>query len=84
MGGTPVGRNWIVLMQNGVTAIDWGGGMFQDAVSGEFFKAVESNVSHRASNADLDWLEHIGRVDDYNDTFVYFIGLPDLPFRTQS
>jgi hypothetical protein len=82
MNGTPVGRNWIVMMHNGVTAIDWGDGQFQDAVSGDFFNAVESNVSHRATNANLDWLLQIGRIDDYNDIYVYFIGLPDLPFRT--
>lgn len=83
MSGTPVGRNWIVMMHNGVTAIDWGGGQFLDAVSGNFFKAIESEVSHRASNADLDWLLHIGRIDDYNETYVYFNGLSNLPSRTK-
>jgi hypothetical protein len=84
MGGTPVGRNWIVIMRSGVTAIDWGGGLFQDAMSGDFFNAVEKDVSHRANDSDLDWLKHVGRVDDYDDTNVYFVGLPDLPFRSVS
>lgn len=82
MGGMPIGRNWIVFMRSGTLAIDWGGGQFQDVISGDFFKAVESEVSHRASDADLDWLKHIGRVDDYDATNVYFVGLPDLPFRS--
>lgn len=82
MGGMPVGRNWIVIMRSGAAAIDWGGGQFQDAISGDFFNAVEADVSHRANNSDLDWLKHIGRVDDYDRTNVYFVGLPDLPFRS--
>lgn len=69
-------------MRSGTLAIDWGGGQFQDVISGDFFKAVESDVSHRANDADLDWLKHIGRVDDYDATNVYFVGLPDLPFRS--
>lgn len=84
MGGTPVGRNWIVMMHSGAAAIDWGGGLFQDAVSGEFFNAVEEDVSHRASDADLDWLKRIGRVEDYDASHVYFTGLPDLPSRSVS
>jgi hypothetical protein len=82
MGGMPVGRNWIVMMRSGAAAIDWGGGLFQDAVSGDFFHAVEKDVSHRASNTDLDWLKRIGRVDDYDEVNVYFVGLPDLPYRS--
>jgi hypothetical protein len=84
MNGTAVGRNWIVMMHNGVAAIDWGSGLFQDVISGEFFNALEAAVSHRASDADLDWLQHIGRVDNYDINYVYFLGLPDLPFHTQS
>jgi len=81
MGGTPIGRNWVVIMRSGAVAIDWGDGLFQDAISGDFFNAVESEVSHRSNDSDLDWLKHVGRVDDYDSTNVYFVGLPDLPFR---
>jgi len=79
MNGTAVGRNWIVMMHSGVAAIDWGGGLFQDAISGDYFNAPESAVSNRASDADLDWLQQIGRVDSYDTNYVYFLGLPDLP-----
>jgi hypothetical protein len=82
MNGTPIGRSWIVMMRNGVTAIDWGGGQFQDTISGDFFMAVESDVSHRAGNVDLDLLSRIGRVDGYDEVNVYFVGLPELPFKT--
>ena len=84
MGGTPIGRSWVVMMHGGAASIDWGGGLFQDVISGDFFKAVEREVSHRATDAELDWLKHIGRVDDYDNTNVYFVGLPDLPSRNIS
>ena len=84
MGGMPIGRSWVVMMHAGAAAIDWGGGLFQDAISGEFFKATEQQVSHSAGDAELDWLKHIGRIDDYDNTNVYFIGLPDLPYRSIS
>jgi hypothetical protein len=83
MNGTPVGRNWVVMMQNGITAIDWDGGMFQDAISGEFFKVTESTICFPASNADLDWLQRSGCILGYDETYVYFTNLPDLPLRPQ-
>jgi hypothetical protein len=84
MNGTPIGRSWIVMMRNGITAIDWGGGRFQDAISCDYFMAVESDVSHRASSTDLDLLVRVGRVDSYDEMNVYFVGLPDLPRTTTS
>jgi hypothetical protein len=76
-GGTPVGRPWIVVLRTGIIAIDWGDGLFQDAISGDFLHANESQVSHRAQNADLDWLKQVGRVDCYDTQQVYFISLPE-------
>jgi hypothetical protein len=84
MGGVPIGRSWVVMMRAGAAAIDWGGGLFQDAISGDFFNATEQEVSHRASDTDLDWLKHVGRVDDYDANNAYFVGLPDLPNRKLS
>ena len=82
MGGAPVGRAWVVMMRNGTTAIDWGEGLFQDAISGEFFKAAEADVSHRASDVELDWLARVGRLDHYDDANAFFNGLSDLPSRS--
>lgn len=77
MHGTPVARSWVVWMRNGGIAIDWGDGMFVDILSNQFFEASEADVSHRALDADLDWLRSIGRVEDYDVNNVYFIQLPE-------
>lgn len=76
-GGTPVGRPWIVVLRNGTVAIDWGDGVFQDAISGDFLQVAESQVSHRALDGDLDWLVGIGRVSSYDEQQVYFLNLPE-------
>ena len=76
-GGTPVGRPWIVALRNGTIAIDWGDGVFQDAISGDFLKVPEAQVSHRALDADLDWLIRVGRVSSFDAQQVYFLSLPE-------
>ncbi len=81
-GGIPVGRSWVVMMQSGVLAIDWGDGLYQEAISGDFFNANDSQVSHGAQSGDLDWLQKIGRVLNYSDQMVYFVDLPEKPSRT--
>lgn len=77
MRGTSIARCWVVMMHNGVAAVDWGDGVFLDVLSNEFFAATEKDVSHRALDADLDWLKRIGRVDDYDVNNVYFVLLPE-------
>jgi len=81
-GGTPVGRPWVVLLRDGTIAVDWGDCLFQDAVSGEFINVTERQVSHRAQDADLDWLMRIGRVSNYDAQQVYFQNLPERPKNT--
>lgn len=77
--GTPVGRTWVVVLRNGTIAIDWGDGLFQDSVSGDFMHVVEAQVSHRAQDSDLDWLIRAGRVSHFDAQQAYFISLPELP-----
>jgi hypothetical protein len=75
--GTPVGRAWVVILRNGAIAIDWGDGLFQDVMSGDFSKVTETQVSHRAQDAELDWLARAGLVSRYDAQQVYFINLPE-------
>jgi hypothetical protein len=80
-GGAPISRYWFVLMHNGIRAVDWGEGRFLDLQTGTFFHAEDKDVSHRAQDADLEWLKHNGQVDDYDAENVYLSNLPDLPRR---
>lgn len=35
-GGTVIDRNWLVLLDDGTPAVDWGDGTMQNIITGEF------------------------------------------------
>jgi hypothetical protein len=76
--GTPVARSWVVMMRRGIPAVDWGAGTYLDILTNQFFVATEKDVSHRALEADLDWLKRIGRIEEYDVNNVYFTKLPNF------
>ncbi len=79
MRATPVARSWVVMMRDGFAALDWGNGLYLDLVRGQFFNASEQEVSHRASDADLDWLVRLGCIEGYDRLNVYLTYLPEPP-----
>lgn len=80
--GTPVNRQWVMVLQDGTIAIDWGDDIFQDVRSGDFIVVSESDISHHIMNDDLDWLIRIGRVKSYDTKLVWFSSLPERPQQT--
>jgi len=80
--GTPVNRQWVLVLQDGTIAIDWGDSIFQDVRSGDFITVEERDISHHIVNEDLDWLIKIGRVKSYTALTVYFCNLPERPQQT--
>ena len=80
--GTPVNRHWVMVLQDGTIAIDWGDGIFQDVRDGNFITVVENDISHHILNEDLDWLIRIGRVKSYTASMVWFSSLPERPQQT--
>jgi hypothetical protein len=81
--GMPVGRSWIVVLRNGIIAVDWGDGLFQEIISGDFLEHIKENqVSHRALDSDLDWLIRAGRIVSYDQRQAYFLSLPERSTRT--
>jgi hypothetical protein len=81
-GGTPINRQWILSLKNGMIVIDWGDGLFQDVRTGDFLSVLEAEISHHILNEELDWLIRIGRVSTYTTTTVWFPSLPERPQRT--
>lgn len=81
-GGTPVDRQWILVLKDGTIVIDWGDGLFQDVRSGDFVKVLEKDISHHVLNEELTWLVKIGRVGDFNNHTVMLHSLPERPQRT--
>lgn len=81
-GGTPLNRQWIIVLNDGMVVIDWGDGVYQDIVSGDFLPIREEDVSHHIINQELDWLTKIGCVASYDNLFVHVHSLPERPQRT--
>jgi hypothetical protein len=77
--GTPVSRTCLVMMRDGIPAIDWGGGLFQDILSGEFLRLGEQNVSHAMLDDELDVLLRAGLVFRYDAASADLLPLPELP-----
>ena len=75
--GTPIGRPWIVILGDGSIAIDWGDGLYQEAISGDFFSLAEGQVIHRAQDYDLDWLMRVGSIGNFDTQNAYFLDLPE-------
>lgn len=80
--GTPVNRQWVIVLKDGTIVIDWGDGLYQDVRSGDFLPVIEKEVSHHISNEELDWLTRIGRVSSYTRQAVNFHSLPERPQKT--
>ena len=34
--GTPINRQWVIVLKDGNIVIDWGDGLYQDVRSGDF------------------------------------------------
>lgn len=80
--GTPINRQWVVVLLDGRVVIEWGEGEFQDALSGELIRGSSTLISHLATTEDLERLKRAGRVEDFNERIVYFQGLTETPRRT--
>ncbi len=80
--GTPVNRQWVVVLQDGRIVIDWGEKLFQDIRSGEFLTCEEKEISRHVLDKELDWLIRIGRVESYSPQTIWICSLPERPQRT--
>jgi hypothetical protein len=80
--GTPINRQWVLIMRDGSVVIDWGGGRFLDINNGDMRICSENEISHHIQDSELDHLKSTGQVSWYNNQLVYFPGLPDRPLPT--
>ena len=78
-GGTPVQRQWILVLRNGVVVVDWGDGLYQDVDSGEFVQVERKEISHSAQNLDMEMLKRSSRINGYDENQAWFINLPERP-----
>jgi hypothetical protein len=81
-GGVPIDRQWIYILRDGRTVLDWGDGLVQDLLNGEFVNFSKESISHPIQDDDLEMLKRAGRVERFNDRQVYVYSLPERPQPT--
>lgn len=79
--GTPIQRQWVLVLQDGLIVVDWGEGLFQDIYSGQFLQSLEGIISHTAQNDELEMLRRSGQVDHFDARQVWVTHLPERPVR---
>ncbi|NUM47258.1 MAG: hypothetical protein HUU38_21365 [Anaerolineales bacterium] len=70
MGTSPsiimwINRQWVISLTNGTAALDWGEGMAQDLLSGEFLCYSAEEYGHTLRDEDLTALHASGRVASF-------------------
>lgn len=80
--GTPVNRQWVIVLKNGTVCVDWGDALYQDVGTGEFIKVSDHDFSHNILDEELEWLVRISKVSAFNRQVVHFLSLPERPIKT--
>lgn len=81
-GGVPIDRQWIFVLRDGRPVLDWGDGLVQDLLNGEFVNFSKETISHPIQDDDLEMLKRAGRIERFNDRQVYVYSLPERPQPT--
>ena len=82
VGGTPVARGLVFMLNTGEIVVDWGDGRVQDILTGEFMKYEERDYGGAVLDSDLEILKNNGRVAGYDAKVVYLRPLPEPPRPT--
>jgi hypothetical protein len=80
--GVPIDRQWIYVLEDGRSIIDWGDDLVQDLLSGDFITNVDSDYSHPIRDDELELLKRAGRVERFTTRHVYIFSLPERPRPT--
>jgi len=80
--GKPINRQWIYMLKDGTSVIEWEEGLVQDLLSGDFLRPAKSEFSHPIRDDELDMLLRAGRVDRYDAREVYVNSMPEQLRRT--
>jgi len=82
LDGTPFGRDFVLVFEDGRIVLDWGDGLLQDLETGDFFEGIEELASRKIETAELELLKRAGRVKRYDKQEVFFLNLPERPAKT--
>lgn len=62
-----INRKWMFTLKDGTAALDWGEGVAQALLSGEFVSYTADDYSHLLRDDEMSLLVSAGRVAGFND-----------------
>lgn len=75
--GLAINRQWVLILNNGLVVVDWGQGVFQDIITGEFLENASLVGCHKILDQELDWLKRTANIAGFDEAQVYVQGLPE-------
>ena len=80
--GVPFDRQWVYVLEDGRTVIDWGDDLLQDLLSGDFINTDRGDDGHPIQDDELEMMKRAGRIDRFDSRHVYIFALPERPRPT--
>ncbi|MGQ9887003.1 MAG: response regulator [Aggregatilineales bacterium] len=77
LSGSPVPRRAVFILADGSFVVQWDEGRVQELLSGRYRKIEDSDYGHAITNYELNQLKAAGRVEHYDQRFVWLYALPE-------
>lgn len=77
LSGTPVPRRTVFILADGSFVVQWDEHRVQDLLSGFYRPYDDKDFGHIITEYELNQLQAAGRVEHYNDQYVWLYALPE-------
>jgi CheY-like chemotaxis protein len=75
--GTPVPRRTVFILADGSFVVQWDEHRVQDLLTGHYRRYEDKDFGHVITEYELNQLKAAGRVEHYNDQYVWLNALPE-------
>jgi CheY-like chemotaxis protein len=77
LSGTPVPRRTVFILADGSFVVQWDENRVQDLLSGNYRRYEDKDFGHVITEYELNQLQAAGRVEHYNDQYIWLHALPE-------
>lgn len=75
--GSPVSRRTVFILADGSFVVQWDENRVQELLSGRYRNYSDQDFGHSVTDYELNQLQAAGRVEHYNDQYVWLFSLPE-------
>ncbi len=75
--GSPVPRHTVFILADGSFVVQWDEGRVQELLSGRYRRYEDSGFGHTITDYELKQLKAAGRVEHYDERYVWLYALPE-------